>query len=346
MAMKLLLVLVLVGAVSAVTEEDNFVNPAIPGLAVRAGTTFLFSSTATVTRTLETQVTTLATCVAPASNLPTCSARADARIFAFFPTSLDQRNELPEARAFNHLEPSFESGLLVDHGRIIEFLPPIGLLTVVTNIAWEIKVTATVSHPTNTVTISLAGCVPETLPFSAAVCVATGTSTTTTATTTSGGTTATSTSTTTTPTATTTSGGTTATGTSTTTTPTATTTSATMTTSTAPTTTSVASSTPTTSITPAATASTTPATTTTSATTSSTPTMVSSVAATVTSTVTTTSVLTVTATQTVTATVISIPPTVTTTAATSSSTSSVTNPTATPTPTSSLARTESSLAPY
>lgn len=40
-----LLVLVLVGAVCAVTEEEN---PVLPGLAVRAETTFLFSSTVTV----------------------------------------------------------------------------------------------------------------------------------------------------------------------------------------------------------------------------------------------------------------------------------------------------------
>ncbi|XP_037786235.1 cell wall protein DAN4-like [Penaeus monodon] len=262
--MKLLLALVLVGAVSAVPEEDHFVNPVMPGLAVRGGTTFLFSSTATVTRTIETQITTLATCVAAASNLPTCSARAEARFFAFVPTANEQRYELqPEARAVDHLEPSFESGQVIDHGRIIEFLPPIGLLTVVTNTAWEIMVTATVSHPTETVTISLAGCVPQILPFSVAACVATGTSTTNTATTTTSGTTTTGTSTT----------------------PT-TTTSATTTTSTAPTTTPVVSSTSTTSTTPTATTTTTPASTTTSVTTSSTPPMSPTVVATVTSTVT------------------------------------------------------------
>ncbi|ROT60848.1 hypothetical protein C7M84_021503 [Penaeus vannamei] len=281
-----LLVLVLVGAVCAVTEEEN---PVLPGLAVRAETTFLFSSTVTVIRTLQTQVTTLATCVVAASNLPSCSARAEPRYLALVPTAFDQRYEFePEAGALNHLEPSFESGLLVNHERILEFLPPVGLLTVVTKTAWEIMVTATVSHPTDTFTISLAGCVPTALPFSAAACVATGTTTSTT-TTTPAATTPTTTSTTMTTPATT-SPTTTSTTTTTPAATTPTTTSTTMTTpaTTSPTTTSTTTTTPAaTTPTTTSTTMTTPATTsptTTSTTTTTTP--VTTTAATTTSTIT------------------------------------------------------------
>ncbi|XP_027236597.2 perilipin-4-like [Penaeus vannamei] len=151
-------------AVSVATE--------LPGQVISQVTNFLFTRTTTVKHLVELELTTVATCTVADANIPSCAARTRPRFVTFGPTAVVPGFETsPEARAVDFLEPSFDNSLEEAPGRIFGPLPPLGLFTVVTKTQTETVVTATVNHPSNTVTISVAGCRPGALGFSAPACM-------------------------------------------------------------------------------------------------------------------------------------------------------------------------------